>query len=70
MSDWLSDLPGWAKGLIILTALGGSNTAQFLGFTAPAKKDFAAVESRESWCFAELKETQGKLEKCWQECSR
>ncbi len=71
MGDWLSDLPGWLKGLIILTALGGSNGLQFLGVTAPAKKEFAAVENV---CVAEMKAMRQELIDCWKErakeCSR
>jgi hypothetical protein len=64
MGDWLSDLPGWLKGLIVLAALGGSNGLQFLGFTAPAKKEYAAVEDR---CFVEMKELRQELVDCWKE---
>lgn len=74
MTDFFSDLPGWAKTAVVLLVLGGSNVAtnlgQYVGVAAPVKQDFAAVQSREAWCFEQLAETQKKLESCWQECAR
>jgi hypothetical protein len=70
MGDAFADLPGWAKGLIIAAALGGSNGLQYLGIGAPARDDVAFVDRERTWCLEQLAETQDKLEKCWKECSR
>jgi hypothetical protein len=57
-------MPDWLKWAVIVGALFGTNGAQFLGFTAPAKKEYAAVEDR---CFVEMKALRQELVECWKE---
>lgn len=74
----MSGVPAWAKGTIaILSFLAvATNGFQYFGVSAPVKRDFAAVESREVWCQKQLAakdkviaEKDKLLEACWtREC--
>lgn len=69
MSDFFSDLPGWAKGAIAVIVIGGGgNLAQYVGFAAPAQETATVAKEDRDWCRERLIETQDKLEKCLREC--
>lgn len=76
----MSDVPDWAKGIIAILSflMVATNGLQYFGVLAPAKRDFAVVESREVWCQKQLDakdkviaEKDKLLEKCWtRECKQ